>query len=356
MSALSEIAALPGFSVRRAWPRSPDHLLLDLRGPSGDPVAGQWLGEPGRAAEVARRTGAGSRAVGRVLLQPGGADRRLPALSGLLREDGAVLVAHRPERRAVVHRGDGTYAKVVRPERTAEVARAARAAGDSGLRVPQVLDVREGVVTTAPLPGRTLHDLLRAGSSAVLPAAREIGRTLAALHRSPLPPGVAVRDGAAEGQVLRRWTGLAHAHGVGDRGAEVAALRDPPAPLVPVHRDLHDKQLLVDGDGSVGVLDFDLAAAGEAALDLANLLVHLELRAHQGVCSTALAAAAAAAVLDGYAPGPDVERRLAAYDQAARRRLVAVYGFRPGSRAAAGRLLDPEQVRRSRAASAAARA
>ncbi|WP_396134697.1 phosphotransferase [Cellulomonas sp. ATA003] len=55
-----------------------------------------------------------------------------------------------------------------------------------------------------------------------------------------------------------------------------------------VHRDLHDKQLLVDGSGGIGLLDFDLAAAGEAALDLANLLVHLELRVHQG-CARRLA-------------------------------------------------------------------
>lgn len=358
MSALSEIASLPGFSLRRAWPRSADHLLLDLRGPAGEPVAAQWLAEPGRAGEVARRTGAGARAVGRVLLQPAGADRRLPALADLVRAPGAALVAHRPERRAVVRRADGAYAKVVRPERTLELARAARTAGATGLRVPRVLDVDvpAGVVTTAALPGRTLHDLLGADSPAVLPAAREVGRALAALHASPLQPGATVHDGAAESQVLRRWTGLARSHGVGGVVADVAALLDPPAPLVPVHRDLHDKQLLVDEDGSIGVLDFDLAAAGEAALDLANLLVHLELRAHQRVCSAALAAAAAAAVLDGYRPGPDVVARLGAYDEVARRRLVAVYAFRPGSRTAASLLLEPLQVRRSRAASASARA
>ena len=48
----------------------------------------------------------------------------------------------------------------------------------------------------------------------------------------------------------------------------------PPAPL---HRDLHLGQLVARGDG-VAVLDWDLHAAGDPALDLANLLVYLETR------------------------------------------------------------------------------
>ncbi len=341
MSGLDESAAVPGLSLRRAWPRSGEHLLLDLVRPTGEAVAAQWFAEPGRAAAVARRTDGGARAVGRVVLQPDGADRRLPSLAPLVARPGAALVAHRPERRAVVRLADGTYAKVVRPDRTAEVARAARNATATGLRVPEVLDVDPvaGVVTTSALPGRTLHDLLRAGSADVPGAAREVGRVLASLHASPLRPGGVVHDAAAEQRVLDRWTGLAVAHGAGGAAPRIAGLAAGQGPLVPVHRDLHDKQLLVDVDGSVGLLDFDLAAAGEAALDLANLLVHLELRALQGACHPEVARAAAGAVLAGYRPGPDVRRRLAVYDEAARRRLVAVYAFRPASRAAARRLL-----------------
>lgn len=342
MSGLDESGAVPGLSLRRAWPRSGEHLLLDLVRPTGVAVAAQWFAEPGRAAAVARRTGSGASAVGRVVLQPDGADRRLHSLASLVARPGAALVAHRPERRAVVRLADGAYAKVVRPERTTEVARAATTAAATGLRVPRVLDVdpAAGVVTTSALPGRTLHDLLRTGSADVLPTAREVGRVLAALHASPLAPGAVVHDAAAEQRVLDRWTGLAAAHGAGAAVAPVDGLAAGPGPLVPVHRDLHDKQLLVDEDGSVGLLDFDLAAAGEAALDLANLLVHLELRAQQGLCRPELARAAADAVLAGYLPGPDVRRRLAAYDEAARRRLVAVYAFRPASGAAARRLLS----------------
>ena len=251
-------------------------------------------------------------------------------------------MAHRPERRAVVRRVDGAYVKVVRPEKTAQVAQAARAAAVPGLRVPDVIGVDEaaGTVTTAALPGRTLHQLLVHASPQAVPAATALGRDLAVLHASPVPPAAAVHDGAAELAVLTRWEKLAGIHGVG-RPVEAPDRRllQDAGPLVPVHRDLHDKQALVDGDGRVGLLDFDLAAAGEAALDLANLLVHLELRGLQGLASPALIRAVAEAVLEGYAPTAAVLARIPVYDAATRRRLVAVYSFRPRQAAAARRLL-----------------
>lgn len=104
---------------------------------------------------------------------------------------------------------------------------------------------------------------------------------------------------------------------------------EPATAVVPLHRDLHDRQLLVDASGSVGLLDLDTLARGEAALDLANLLVHLELRALQGVCLYRAAAEAAGAIVDAYQPGAEVARRLGPYADAARLRLVAVYAFRP---------------------------
>jgi hypothetical protein len=63
------------------------------------------------------------------------------------------------------------------------------------------------------------------------------------------------------------------------------------APAAPLHRDLHDGQVLIAADGGIGVLDFDTLAAGDPALDLANLLVHFELRSAQGACTPSRAAA-----------------------------------------------------------------
>ncbi|MDH3626994.1 MAG: phosphotransferase [Acidobacteriota bacterium] len=62
----------------------------------------------------------------------------------------------------------------------------------------------------------------------------------------------------------------------------IRALRElTPVPNSLCHRDLHDKQILLDGDRG-GLIDFDLAAAGHPALDAGNILAHLRLRAMKG--------------------------------------------------------------------------
>ena len=145
-----------------------------------------------------------------------------------------------------------------------------------------------------------------------------------------------MHDGAAELAVLHRWEQHAHAFGVlpgGDRS--VPDLVSCAAALVRVHRDLHDKQALI-GPGAVGLLHFDLAAAGEAALDPAKLLVHLDVRGQQGLASGARGTERGARA---YGPFDDVLARLPAYDLVSRRRVAAVYGFRPAHAEAAAALL-----------------
>jgi len=150
--------------------------------------------------------------------------------------------------------------------------------------------------------------------------------------------------------VLERWARTLDAHAAAGPAALAAArvrgavpgvaealLGPAPAPAVPLHRDLHDGQVLVDGGGRVAFLDVDTLAAGEAALDLANLLVHLELAALLGAGDDV--GACAAALRDAYAPDADVLRRLDAYAAAARLRVVCVHAFRPTGARAAG-LLD----------------
>lgn len=141
-----------------------------------------------------------------------------------------------------------------------------------------------------------------------------------------------MHDAAAEVAVLRRWTELAGAWDAADvPGVEAVAqalAAGPAEPPVLLHRDLHDRQVLVADDGSVGLLDFDLLAAGEPALDLANLLVHLELREHQGLLADA--GVLRDAVLEAYRPSTATLTRLPAYAAATRLRLAAVYAFRPG--------------------------
>ncbi|HEX8486916.1 MAG TPA: phosphotransferase [Propionibacteriaceae bacterium] len=350
LSEVTDSLAALGFELRRSWPRAHDHLLLDLRatGPrEGTTVAGQWFGDPERARAVAAAT-PGARYVGRVVLQPDGADQKLPGLALLLREPGTTLVSHRPGRRAVLRqvRGPGAvapgradesepvrYAKVVPLKKHRGLEASARGAASLPLRTPRVLavDPARGTVTTAALPGVPLHHLL-AGPRAVA-SCTAAGAALAEVHRIPPLVDLPRHTWSDEQAVTRRWEHLAARFGVGSPplpGSEDPAEAEPgarPGETALIHRDFHDLQVLVAEDDSVGVLDFDLMALGDPSLDLANLLAHLDLRCRQGVVADA--GPLREAVLAGYAPSPRVLSRVAGYEALARRRLAAVYGFRP---------------------------
>lgn len=365
---LAELPATGGpLRLRRAWPRGPGHLLLEYVEPGGGSVPGQWFADPARLAKVAAETAAGAGA-GRgqvttvaergVLLQRGGADRRLAALPGMVDDEAATLVVHRPERRAVVRRrrpSETTYVKVWRP------GRAPAPVPQLPVLTPAVLaaDTDAGVVELAELPGRSLHDLLGdAGVSdaEVSRAFAAAGAATAALHGTPTTPSTSTHDAEAEAGVVARWVGHALDHGALPAGSraragaqleQVRAMLAAPAPAHPgvlLHRDLHDKQVLVTPAGDAGMLDLDTLALGEAALDVANLLAHLELRALQGRCARSRAEGAAAAFVDAYRPGPAVTARLAAFAAASRLRLACVYAFRPAWAGVVPALLQSPQA------------
>lgn len=355
---LADVLAADGPRLGAVVPRRADRLLVVGTEADGRVVAGRWDADARTAERYAARVGARTRVVagGALVLQPDGADPDLTSLAARVRS-GATLVAHRSGRRGVVRDPAGTYTKVTRPGREpADVA-----VPSAAFATPRVVARGAGFVTTSALPGRTLHELLRdrATSDAVLgplldTVGRAVGRGLRRLQEAPPSADVVAHDAEAEVAVVARWWGHAAAHGAttqADADAVVrrvrAALAAAPAvPAVLTHRDLHDKQLLVHvvddaapGDGvRVGLLDLDLAAVAHPALDLANLLVHLELRAHQGVCPPARATRVARAVLDGYGTATD-PGALRAWATAARARLAAVYAFRPAPRDVPGALL-----------------
>lgn len=357
ITAITDSLLDTGLSLTKAIPRGQDHLLVELAGPSG-PVAGQWFADPDRAHHVYTRTrsqaGDHVRLYDRhLLLQPEGADRRLPALAAVLATPGTALVAHRPEQRGVVRQTDPSaatrYLKIVRPKRLERTVAGLRLRAP-GVHTPDLLDVdrERAVVTMSHLPGRMLFDLLadpEVPEARLRQAAHRVGGTLARLHRTPAEQ-LAGHDARAELAVVDHWAAMATAHGLTGPEPHAAALRHraaehlagPAEPAGLIHRDLHDKQILV-GPEQTGILDFDLAARGEPALDLANLLVHLQLRAHQEHCSGTRARAVAHAVLDGYGPMPRQRRvRIAGYAATTAARLAHVYAFRPASAAAAAAL------------------
>lgn len=357
----------PTLRVSRVWPRRGGRLTVELVGDDGALLAGQWFAHPGDRDRIAHATQARAgrpehaplaasqdahgRDSGAVLVQARGADRRLRALPGLLAEAGATLLVHRPERRAVVHRpgdGAGDYLRVVRPGRTEPLVRAASdavglLAGLPAVTAPMVsaVDDDAGVLVTTGLPGRSLRELGGAGAAAAVTGAAGLGRLLRHLGRVERPGHLARRDHRAELTWVGTWLGrvadhLPHVHRRLAPRLEIVAARladTTPGPLAVVHGDLHDGQVLVADGGPLGVLDWDTVAAGEGALDAANVWAHADLRRLLGQWAAEHAAAVWQGVLAGWQPAPAELARAGAYRRLLLLRLACQYAFRPGHEA-----------------------
>jgi hypothetical protein len=339
-------------TLRRAWPRSADQLLVEYQA-GGQLVPGQWHRGAEAGMEAVRGLPEDDSAAfpvtggaGWLALQLRGADRRLPGLAPLLSEPGATLIVHQPGRRAVVRLakpGSVRYAKLVPPKRApglAEAGRTAMTLGDGLFATPRLIacEPERGLLLWSELRGIAMSEL--PGGGDLEQAARLAGGALAALHAAEPPQAVRAHGPCEEIAMLERWAGFAAqfapAYGacaqallpeLGERLAALPTLRRT------VHRDFYDKQVIVSA-GRAGLLDFDTLAVGDPALDLANALVHFELRALQGLYDEEHARAAAAALLDGYegvsgAPGADKTERIGIYAAATRLRLACVYSFRP---------------------------
>jgi aminoglycoside phosphotransferase (APT) family kinase protein len=216
--------------------------------------------------------------------------------------------------------GAGTYAAM-----RALAALVARS-GRTELLVPEALcwDPTLRLLVMETVAGTSYRDIARDPGSA--DRLKLAGEALAVLHSLPVPDGWRVPGGLAAhaAEICRPDPcALLRARPADARRIEsvyAAALAGEsvgvaPAPL---HRDLHLGQLVARGDG-VAVLDWDLHAAGDPALDVANLLVYLETRLGDG------AVAMQEAVRSGYARRGDVSvlGRLAAYEALTYLRMAA---------------------------------
>lgn len=337
-----DVVDVPGtgpLEVNRAWPRGPGHVLLELR--FEDVVlAGQWWADPAHLTEAtARYARTPARVSGDVLVHLGGADRRLTALQEELASPGARLLGHRAERRAVVRRADGHFVKHVRPRRIESVAlgmsAAARLVGSVAVVPPvEPVDTGAGTAVLAPVEGSTLLELGRdpATPQATLRAAWRAAGTVAAALHSAHPSGLVRWTAPEEIDSVMRLVGPAVDAGFlpesGWQPVCERVLALPPAAAVPVHRDLHDQQLLWDGR-RMGLIDCDTLSAGDPAGDVANVLVHLDLRQAQQLLTPARAAAAAADFLAALDPAPAVLARVDAHRALTTLRLAALYAWRP---------------------------
>jgi hypothetical protein len=274
-----------------------------------------------------------------------GRDERLPDLERAAA--GGVVVVHRHGRRAVVRRAD-RFVKVVRTGRADELAaRAAQGrhlAATAGFGAPAVLGSSSGRVDFTVLPGRSLHELGREATDEQWRHWWDAWSERWPLLARALPRGGTEHDLALpayrredEVRTLRAWVEKAAAFDVLSETDELrrvtervagGLLEGLPDPLVVSHRDLHDKQLLADGD-DLGLLDFDTVSLAEPALDLANLAVHARLRAAQGWWSQDRAEVVGGAVHRAARDLGVAPHRVSAYAAATRLRLACVYAFRP---------------------------
>lgn len=284
-------------------------------------------------------------------------DRIAALLDDVGVDGGAVQLrvrSYRPGRRAVVEatgRRGRLFLKVVRPAAVEAFHRTHRLLA-AHLPVPDSLGwTSDGILVLPALAGRTLRELLRSGHSTLPPPAAVdalLDRLPAELASGPQREGLrsaAGRHATVVASVIPSLGG-----GVEDLLADLHAAEPVEHPVVAVHGDLYENQLLVDEGRLTGLLDVDTAGAGHRVEDLANLCAHLSVLAldssrpkvitRYGAAVFALGEARfgrpelraqiAAAVI-GLAPGPF--RALEAHwPQAVARRLDLAAGWLAGTR------------------------
>ncbi len=205
---------------------------------------------------------------------------RLGLGTGLVR---LKLRSYRPLRRAVVEatgRSGRLYLKVVQPDMVEALHERQRLLVSAGVPAPRSLGwSNDGLLVLETLQGQTLRGALRSSGSLPDPAA--LVELLDALPASLI-------DAPRRSSWLERTE--YYARSVGDvvpevfgRSTELAATivaESHIGPVVPVHSDFYEAQVLVDARGAVtGLLDVDTAGPGDRLDDLACLVGHLSVLA-----------------------------------------------------------------------------
>lgn len=203
--------------------------------------------------------------------------------------------AYRPSRRAVVEvtiagadaAGRILYLKVLAGDRAAELAGMHRQLARV-VPVPRVVGVapRQGILAIEALGGDTLRDAMVRGLP--LPSAEELvdlSRRFARAELDSRRDPRAFADPTRHVALLSRLVPQDAA--TIRRVAEASVAID--GPLLPVHGDLHDAQVLLTDGVVTGLLDIDGAGRGLMAEDAGNLVAHLEVLAdlHPGVADRA---------------------------------------------------------------------
>ncbi len=199
------------------------------------------------------------------------------------------------------------------------------------------------MLVQANAPGLRLDELSLRGS--IVEPAQRSAQGLAWLHRCQALAG--------DGALLSRYTLDDETRGLAEYRARLAQARSdalpavaalhaalleraailPPAPrAVPLHRDFYYSQVIFDGP-RLQLIDFDLLALGDPAIDVANFSAHLaylgleqfgDLQRFAGAARRFCDAYCAAGVVDDAFP-----ERVAFYQAATLFRLLSVVVARP---------------------------
>ncbi len=225
-------------------------------------------------------------------------DKRLPALPEMVGRwiaEGipVELLAWRLGSRAIFKLGDRQFAKIFRKDRQVmeRWKHLEQTASKFSIHIPQISswDSQTKTLIVEAAPGNSLNALWKSGKweDSHIQAILQILRFLGTAPVSEKLPDHTVAD---EVDILVKRNEVFHrilaepSSGVDPIVNEVTARLNqlPPTPSVICHRDFHDKQVLISKE-QMTLLDLDLLANSDPALDAGNILAHLRLRSLQGL-------------------------------------------------------------------------
>lgn len=269
-------------------------------------------------------------------------DPDLPALPASLAA--GPLIGYRVGRRAVIATGS-SYLKVVRPKRLDALVSVHQWFNESFATAdtPSVLRTDpDGAVELDTVAGTALHQLLRSNTPepVLFAAIDDIAATVAALHSAPVPGHLPTR---ATDETERWLDTIARVDPDAARTFAPVASRLPILPvgeLAVTHGDLHDKNVF-HRRGRVGLIDLDSVGLGTAEGDVANLAVHLQLRALQADQPRVVGGRMATRLYESYQDHRTLDTtRLEAAEAHTWFRLACIYQFRVSSSHLVPELLD----------------
>ena len=225
-------------------------------------------------------------------------DSRLPALSSVINHwitngISVELLAWRLGSRAIFRLGDNCFAKVFRKNRQVleRWQYLSKKSPDNSISIPEIThwDDKNLVLTVKEAQGKSLNELWKSGQwdSTHIDSIVDILSWLAKSEAENTLPTHSAKD---EIKILQKRDEVFHrilaAPPTGVKRLvdtvieRLKSLNEIP-PVV-CHRDFHDKQVLIS-ESTVTLLDLDLLAISDPALDAGNIIAHLRLRSLQGL-------------------------------------------------------------------------